>query len=433
MKILVVGQGGREHALAWKISQSPLVDKVYCAPGNGGTRLVAENVPIEDTDIEALAAFARREGVDLTVVGPETPLVLGIADEFEKQGLRLFGPSRKAAQLEGSKVFAKQFLERHRIPTARFMTADSVGQVQKILSSGELGLPVVVKADGLAAGKGVVVCHTEKKAEEAAAEMLVQGKFGPAGRRVVLEEFLRGREMSFIVVTDGIHVQPLVSATDHKAAYDGDRGPNTGGMGAVSPSPYMSERLFKEIMEKIIRPAVTRMLEEGRKYCGVLYAGLMITDKGPQVLEFNCRFGDPETQAQLMRLESDLVELLLDAVEGRVLQHQVRWAAQPSGCVVLASGGYPMRYEKGKPITGLDQAEAIPGVRVFHAGTRFENGVCFTNGGRVLNVCASEAGLKETMEKIYRACSRIYFEAVQFRRDIGAIREEKEEEGGGQP
>ncbi|MGZ4887426.1 MAG: phosphoribosylamine--glycine ligase, partial [Candidatus Aminicenantales bacterium] len=368
MKILIIGSGGREHALAWKIAQSPQAEKVFCAPGNGGTRLVGENVPLEETDIAGLLEFAAREKIDLTVVGPEIPLMLGLADEFEKRGLRIFGPSKKAAEIEGSKVFAKQFMERHKIPTARFKVADSFDQAQKIIASGEFGFPVVIKADGLAAGKGAVVCLSQKKAEETAGDMLVKQKFGTAGRRVVIEEFLRGREVSFIVISDGTRVQPLVSAMDHKAAYDGDKGPNTGGMGAISPSPFMNERLFHEVMDTVIYPAVTRMLEEGRKFKGVLYAGLMVTDKGPHVLEFNGRFGDPETQPQMLRLESDLLELLSAAVDENILKTEARWSANPAGCVVVASGGYPVRYEKGKVISGLAEAGAVPGVTVFHAG-----------------------------------------------------------------
>jgi phosphoribosylamine--glycine ligase len=425
MKILIVGSGGREHALAWKIARSPLAEKVYCAPGNGGTRSVAENVPIEDTDVNGLLAFAEQERIDLTVVGPEAPLMLGIADEFEKRGLKIFAPSKKAAEIEGSKVFAKQFMERHKIPTARFRVADSFDQAQKIIGSGELGFPLVVKADGLAAGKGAVVCATPKKAEETAGEMLVRKKFGAAGRRIVIEEFLRGREVSFIAVSDGTRVQPLVSAMDHKAAYDGDKGPNTGGMGAISPSPFMNEALFQETMNTIVHPAVTRMLEEGRRFKGVLYAGLMVTEQGPRVLEFNSRFGDPETQPQLLRLESDLLEFLLAAVEGNVLKTEARWTANPSGCVVLASGGYPVRYDKGKVISGLPEAAGLPGITVFHAGTKFENNMYTTSGGRVLGVCASEPTLEETMKKIYDAVGQIYFEAMHYRRDIGAVKEER--------
>jgi len=425
MKILIVGSGGREHALAWKIARSPLAEKVYCAPGNGGTRLVAENVPIEEKDIDGLLRFASGEKIDLTVVGPEVPLILGITDEFEKSGLRIFGPSKKAAEIEGSKVFAKQFMERHRIPTARFKIADSFDQARKIVGSGEFGFPLVVKADGLAAGKGAVVCPTQKKAEETADEMLVKKKFGEAGQRIVIEEFLEGREISFIVISDGTRVQPLVSAMDHKAAYDGDQGPNTGGMGAISPAPIMTEKLFNEIMNSVIYPAVTRMLEEGRKFKGVLYAGLMVTDKGPHVLEFNGRFGDPETQPQMLRLESDLVELLSDAVDENILKAEASWSQNPSGCVVVASGGYPTKYEKGKVISGLAEAEGVSGVTIFHAGTKFQNNIYTTSGGRVLGVCASEPTLDGTMKKIYGAIGRIHFEAMHFRHDIGAVREER--------
>jgi phosphoribosylamine--glycine ligase len=425
MKILIVGSGGREHALAWKIAQSPRVQKVFCAPGNGGTRLVAENTPIDDTDINALAGFAAEKGIDLTVVGPEVPLVLGIADEFEAKSLKIFGPSKKAAELEGSKVFAKQFMERHRIPTARFRVVDEFEQAQKILASDEFSFPLVIKADGLAAGKGAVVCHTRKKAEDTANEMMVQKKFGQAGRRIVIEEFLRGREVSFIVISDGTRVQPLVSAMDHKAAYDGDKGPNTGGMGAISPSPFVREQTFSEIMDTVIYPTVTRMLEEGRKFRGVLYAGLMLTDDGPRVLEFNCRFGDPETQPQMLRLESDLLEVLVAAVEGNILKDEISWSRNPSGCVVVASGGYPGKYEKGKVISGLDELAADSGLTVFHAGTNFENGTYLTNGGRVLGVCASEPTLRMTMSKIYEGIANLYFEAMHYRRDIGAVKEDK--------
>ncbi|HOW86101.1 MAG TPA: phosphoribosylamine--glycine ligase [Candidatus Aminicenantes bacterium] len=425
MKVLVVGSGGREHALAWRIAKSPRVEKVYCAPGNGGTRLVAENVPLAETDIAGLGDFVEREKVGLTVVGPEVPLAMGLVDEFERRGLRVFGPSKKAAEIEGSKVFAKEFMARHRIPTGRFRVADDLDQARKVLASGEFGFPVVLKADGLAAGKGVVVCPTLQKAEEAAGEMLVRKKFGTAGRRVVIEEFLCGREVSFIVITDGLRVQPLVTAMDHKAAYDGDRGPNTGGMGAISPSPLMTEKLFEEIMSTVITPAVTRLLEEGRKFKGVLYAGLMITDEGPKVLEFNGRFGDPETQPQMVRIESDLVDLLEAAVDEDILRTEVRWSAKPAGCVVVASGGYPMSYEKGKIISGLVEAGEIPGVTVFHAGTRYENGRYATSGGRVLDVCASDETLAGAMERIYDACRRVYFEAMYYRRDIGTVREER--------
>jgi len=296
MKALVVGSGGREHALAWKIAKSPKISKVFCAPGNGGTRLVAENVPISETDIPALADFAVKEEIDLTVVGPEIPLSLGIVDEFEKRGLRIFGPSKKAVELEASKVFAKQFMDRHRIPTGKFRIADSPESARAVLAGGEFGFPVVLKADGLAAGKGVLVCRNEEEAEAGVKEIMVEKRFGGAGGRILIEEFLRGREVSFIVIADGAKAIPLVTTMDHKTVFDGGKGPNTGGMGSISPSPFLDRKMYARIMSTIILPTVTRMLEEGRKYKGALYAGLMLTADGPKVLEYNCRFGDPETQ-----------------------------------------------------------------------------------------------------------------------------------------
>ena len=422
MNILVVGSGGREHALAWKISQSPLAGKIYCAPGNAGTQEIAENVPIQDTDIQGLAKFCADAKIDLTVVGPEVPLTLGIVDEFEKRGLRIFGPHRKAAELEGSKVFAKQFMERHRIPTARFKVAETPTQALRILRSGEFFFPLVIKADGLAAGKGAIVCPSPRKAEEAIDMIMVDRQFGEAGKKILVEEFLKGKEVSFIVVSDGAKLQPLVTTMDHKAAFDGDRGPNTGGMGAISPSPFINPDLFSEIINAIVFPTINRLREEGRTFKGVLYVGLMLTDEGPRVLEYNCRFGDPETQVQMVRMESDLVELLLNVISGNVLKAEIRWNSKASGCVVLASGGYPLSYEKGKPISGLREAADVPGITVFHAGTKTEDGRTVTGGGRVLNVCASEKTLAETMEKIYGAVSRISFEGMQYRRDIGAPR-----------
>jgi len=425
MKILVIGSGGREHALAWKLRQSPHCQQLYCAPGNGGLAQIAEVVPIEETNLPLLVRFAEEKKIDLTVVGPEVPLAMGIVDEFEKKGLKIYGPNRKAAEIEKSKVFAKEFMERHRIPTGRFRVASSSEEAMRILNSGEFEFPVVIKADGLAAGKGVSVCANIKRAEDTINDMMVKKKFGPAGERVVIEEFLRGRELSFIVVTDGIRVQPLVTTMDHKAAYDGDKGPNTGGMGAISPSPFVSEKLFSQIMDEIIFPTVTRMLEEGRRFKGTLYAGLMITSEGPKVLEYNCRFGDPETQVQMLRLESDLVELLMSVVEENLLREEIQWSSRTSGCVVLASGGYPGKYEKGKLIAGLEEAEKVPGLVIFHAGTSLVNGQYYTNGGRVLNVCASEPTLQQTMKKIYDSIPLIYFDEMFYRKDIGAMKEGK--------
>jgi len=422
MKALVVGSGGREHALAWKISQSPLLEKLYCAPGNPGTMSFAENVRIPETDIQKLADFAVEQRIDLTLVGPEVPLTLGICDEFEVRGLRIFGPSRKAAELEGSKVFAKQFMARHRIPTGRFRMAETPTQAQRILKSGEFFFPLVIKADGLAAGKGAIVCPSLRAAEEALDMIMVERKFGEAGKRVLIEEFLKGKEVSFIVISDGSKVQPLVTTMDHKAAFDGDRGPNTGGMGAISPSPFVTPQLFSEVIHGIVFPTINRLREEGRIFKGVLYVGLMLTEEGPKVLEYNCRFGDPETQVQMVRMESDLAEVLLNAISGNVLKSEISWNDKAAGCVVLASGGYPTSYVKGKPISGLKEVSAIPGVQVFHAGTKYEDGEYLTNGGRVLNVCASEKTLAETMENIYSAISAISFEGMHFRRDIGALR-----------
>jgi len=419
MKVLIVGSGGREHALAWKVRQSPLVKKVYCAPGNGGTALIAENVPIKETELQALADFATSEKIDLTIVGPEQPLVAGITDVFEAKGLKIFGPSRKAAEIEGSKVFAKQFMVRHRIPTARFQIADSPDLAMKIIRSGEFLFPMVIKADGLAGGKGAIICNNLKKAEETVNSLMIKKQFGGSGDRILIEEYLRGREVSFIVISDGSRVLPLVTTKDHKQVFDGDRGPNTGGMGAISPSPDITKEEFLRIMEIIIRPTVTRLLEERRRFRGVLYAGLMLTEEGPKVLEFNCRFGDPETQPQMLRLESDLVEVILDALEGNVMLKEVNWRPKPAACVVLTSGGYPLKYETGKRITGVDKASSIPGITLFHAGTRLEEGNFVTSGGRVIGVCASEETLEKTMDKIYEAIALINFEGMHYRRDIG--------------
>ncbi len=424
MKILVIGSGGREHALAWKISQSPHLEKLFCAPGNPGTMSIAENVAIDSSDIQGLADFAAREKIGLTVVGPELPLTMGIVDEFEERGLKIFGPDKNTAELEGSKVFAKQFMERHKIPTAGSKIAESPEEAAEILNSGKFSFPLVVKADGLAAGKGVIICENLKEAEEAVHLIMVERKFGEAGKRAVVEECLRGKETSFIVLSDGKEVVPLVTTMDHKPVYDGDKGPNTGGMGAISPSPFIDKELFSEIMRSIVFPTVTHMREEGRKYKGVLYVGLMLTEEGPKVLEYNCRFGDPETQPQVLRMESDLVDILLAIIEEDAQGKEIQWSPKASGCVVLASGGYPLAYEKGKRIEGLNQASETPGIAVFHAGTKFQDGEYYTNGGRVLGVCASEENLSVTMEKIYKTISGISFEGMHFRKDIGALREE---------
>lgn len=424
MKILVIGSGGREHALVWKISQSSRVNKIFSAPGNPGTMAKAQNVEIGSEDIPALLEFAKKEEIDLTVVGPELPLCLGIVDVFEKNGLKIFGPPKSAAELEGSKVFAKQFMDRHKIPTGGFKVVETPDQAHQVLDSGEFSYPVVIKADGLAAGKGAIICKDEKAAKEAVDQIMVERKFGDAGKRILIEEFLRGKEVSFIVISDGVRSLPMVTTMDHKAAFERDRGPNTGGMGAISPSPYTDQRLFDEILQTIVNTTIVRLHEEGRKFKGVLYVGIMLTDEGPKVLEYNCRFGDPETQPQMLRLESDFVDILLASAEGDLSGVDVRWAERASGCVVLASGGYPAQYEKGMKIEGLDEAAEIPGITIFHAGTKFENGEYFTNGGRVLNICASEKNLAETMTKIYHSIPKISFSGKHFRRDIGVKREE---------
>ncbi|NQT80572.1 MAG: phosphoribosylamine--glycine ligase [Candidatus Aminicenantes bacterium] len=425
MRILVIGSGGREHALVWKISQSPRLNKLFCAPGNAGTMGIAKNVDIGDSDIKSLADFATQERIDLTVVGPELPLTLGIVDEFEERGLEIFGPRKSTAELEGSKVFAKQFMERNKIPTAMSRIAESAEEAKEILNTGEFLYPLVIKADGLAAGKGVIICEDLDKAKEVVNLIMVKKKFGEAGRRVLVEEFLRGEEMSFIVLSDGKNVVPLVTTMDHKAIFEGDKGPNTGGMGAISPSPYIDDELFSEIFESIVLPSVAKMYEEGRKYKGVLYVGLMLTEEGPKVLEYNCRFGDPETQPQMLRMESDLVDVLLSIVREEALEQEIKWSPKASACVILASGGYPLEYEKGKRIEGLEETSKIPGITLFHAGTKYQEETYYTNGGRVLGVCASEESLSETLDRIYKAIPGISFDGMFYRRDIGSVKEGK--------
>ena len=383
---------------------------------------VAENAAVNDADVLALADFAARERIDLTVVGPEVPLSLGITDEFGKRGLRVFGPTRKAAELESSKVYAKQFMARHKIPTGRFAVAHSAGGALAVLRSGEFGLPVVVKADGLAAGKGVIICKTAPEAELAIRSIMVEKQFGEAGRRVLIEEFLRGKEVSFIVVSDGTRVVPFVTTMDHKAVLDGGEGPNTGGMGTISPSPFLTDALYDEVMKTIIAPTIVRMAEDGRPYKGALYAGLMLTAEGPKVLEYNCRFGDPETQPQMLRLSSDLIDLLLAAAEGSIgteQVRQVRWSDEAAACVILASGGYPGAYEKGKVIEGVEEAARVPGVELFHAGTKFVNGRYLTSGGRVLGVCGTGPTIAAARARIYGAVGLIRFDGLHYRRDIG--------------
>lgn len=419
MKVLVVGSGGREHALAWKFASSPGVEMVYVAPGNAGTGLEKKcrNVACDVMDLEGLARFAREEAVDLTVVGPEAPLVAGLVDLFEARGLRCFGPSRAASRLEGSKAFAKDFMHRHGIPTADYGVFEEIGEAEAFLRS--CSFPLVVKADGLAAGKGVVVAESEEAALQSIREMLSGKAFGEAGRRIVLETFLSGEEASFIAIVDGEDVLPLASSQDHKARDNGDKGPNTGGMGAYSPAPVITEALHERVMAQVILPTVRGLASEGLRYRGFLYAGLMMAEDGsPKVLEYNCRFGDPETQPIVMRLQSDLFEICLAAVEGRLAGREAAWDPRPSLGVVMASGGYPEGYAKGFPIAGLPQVEE-QGLKVFHAGTSLRDGRVVTNGGRVLCVTALGTSVQEARDRAYGQVGKISWEGVFYRTDIG--------------
>ena len=416
MKVLVLGSGGREHALVWKLGQSSRVSQLYCAPGNGGIADEAECLAVDLKSLESMVAVGERLRPDLTVVGPELPLMLGVVDEFTRRGWPAFGPTKAAAQLESSKSFAKEFLQRHHIPTASYAICDSVEEVRAALA--HFHVPVVVKADGLAAGKGVVIAASKEEAASVAAEMFSGRMVGEAGTRVVLEECLTGDELSFLVFSDGERVAPLVAAQDHKRAGDGDTGPNTGGMGAYSTQTIIDDKMRDWLVHHIARPVVQGMKAEGAEFKGVLYCGLMMTARGPMVLEFNCRFGDPETQPILMRLESDLVEALEASIQGRVSEGDFKWSRDASACVVMASGGYPGTYDVGKNIVGLGQAAAVEGVKVFHAGTSKRNGEFFTAGGRVLGVTARAAELENAVAKAYEACGKIRFEGAYYRKDI---------------
>jgi phosphoribosylamine---glycine ligase len=418
MKVLVLGSGGREHALVWKLRQSPRISKLYCAPGNGGIDDEAECLPADLKNLDSIVALANRLQPDLTVVGPELPLTLGVVDEFNRRGWRVFGPSKAAAQLESSKSFAKEFLQRHHIPTAPFAICDSLEQVRAAL--GHFHTPVVVKADGLAAGKGVVIAKSKEEAASVAAEMLSGKMLGEAGARVVLEECLKGDELSFLVFSDGERVAPLVGAQDHKRVGDGDTGPNTGGMGAYSTADIVDDRMRDWLVNHIARPVVAGMKAEGTEFKGVLYCGLMMTARGPMVLEFNCRFGDPETQPILVRLESDLVDAIEASIDGRVSDGDFRWSGDASVCVVMASGGYPGTFEQGKRIDGLYEAAAVEGVKVFHAGTSKRDGIYYTAGGRVLGVTARSRDLDTAVERAYEACAKVEFAGAHYRKDIAA-------------
>lgn len=430
MNILIVGGGGREHALAWKVAQSGRVRNVYVAPGNAGTAREAKvtNLAITADDPPELLKFARGHGVDLTIIGPEVPLVLGITDLFEHAGLRCFGPSKAAAQLEGSKTFTKDFLARHRIPTARYQSFTDPDAAEAYI--GEMGAPVVVKADGLAAGKGVILAQSELEAIAAVRGMLSGADFGEAGRRAVVEEFLEGEEASFIVMTDGEHILPFASSQDHKARDNGDRGPNTGGMGAYSPAPVVTPELHERIMAEVIAPTVRGMASEGNRYIGFLYAGLMITADGPKVLEYNCRLGDPETQPLIMRLRSDLVELCEAALDRRLGEVEIDWDSRPALGVVMAAAGYPGPYRKGDAIEGLSRQLDGADIKLFHAGTRaLENGSVVTHGGRVLCATALGATVADAQSSAYKLVKQVHWDGAYYRTDIGyrAIERERGE------
>ncbi|WP_421237402.1 phosphoribosylamine--glycine ligase [Aeromonas jandaei] len=430
MKVLIIGNGGREHALAWKAKQSPLVTRVFVAPGNAGTAHEGsiENVAIAATDIPALLAFAKEQRIGLTIVGPEAPLVKGVVDAFRAEGLAIFGPTAASAQLEGSKAFAKDFLARHAIPTAEYQNFTEVEPALTYLR--EKGAPIVIKADGLAAGKGVIVAMTLTEAEEAVRDMLSGNAFGDAGARVVIEEFLEGEEASFIVMVDGEHVLPMATSQDHKRVGDGDTGLNTGGMGAYSPAPVVTDEVHRKVMEQVIMPTVRGMAAEGNVYTGFLYAGLMIDGQGnPKVIEFNCRFGDPETQPIMLRMRSDLVELCLAACAGKLDQVEANYDPRVAIGVVLAAGGYPGDYQQGKAISGLPVEEAS-GEKVFHAGTRLEGDTVVTAGGRVL--CATALGhtVAEAQQRAYQLAARIRWDGVFYRNDIGWRAIEREQQAG---
>lgn len=418
MKILVIGSGGREHAILWKLSQSPKVSELYVAPGNDGMDELAKRVAIPVENLEDLAEFAKNNEIDLTIVGPEVPLVLGVVDVFEKAGLRCFGPSQKAAQIEGSKAFSKNLMQKYNIPTAQYAVYSQAEEAKAYANT--LGYPCVVKADGLAAGKGVIICQDAEEATRAIEDMLIDNAFGDAGARVVIEEFLQGEEVSILAFSDGKTVVPMVSSQDHKRIFDHDKGPNTGGMGAYSPAPIYTEEVSKFTQTDILERTIEAMAKEGATFKGILYAGLMVTDKGVKVLEFNARFGDPETQPVLARLESDLVEIVEAVIDERLDNIDISWKNEASVCVILASKGYPESSSKGDTITGLEKIDDTS-VKVFHSGTkRNEAGDFVTNGGRVLGVTAIDEDIEGAISRAYQAVEKISFDGMQYRSDIGA-------------
>jgi phosphoribosylamine--glycine ligase len=417
MKVLVVGGGGREHALVWKIAQSPRVSRIYCAPGNAGISEQATIVSIKANELKGLLDFALKEKIDLTVVGPEEPLTRGVVDLFESKGLSIFGASQKAAELEGSKAFAKEMMKKCHLPTASYgVFEDRQGAIDYIHKQ---GAPIVVKADGLAAGKGVILCKTVEEAIRSVDQVMVEKVFGEAGNRVVIEEYLVGEEASYLAFTDGKTILPLASSQDHKAVFDEDEGPNTGGMGAYSPAPVVTEEVHEKIIEKVLRPIIYGMNEEGRPYKGVIYAGLMIHNGHPKVLEFNARFGDPETQPVLMRMKGDLIPILEACIHGNLSRCKIEWENKASVCVVMASDGYPGDYQKGRAIEGLKEVSKMEDVFVFHAGTAFTDGKMITNGGRVLGVTGLGENIPKAIERTYEAIAKISWDGVHYRKDIG--------------
>lgn len=421
MRVLIVGSGGREHALAWKVSRSPKVGKIYCAPGNAGMASLGECVNIRATDIEGLLAFAKNQAIDLTVVGPESTLIAGIVDVFNDAGLRIFGPSKAAAAIEGSKVFSKELMRGYGIPTARFQVFDDAEKASAYIEEicgGTEDCPVAVKAEGEALGKGALICKTKSDALDAVKTILVDKAFGKAGDRLVIEELLEGQEASLIVITDGKSILPLTPAQDYKRINDCDQGPNTGGMGCYSPVPVVPPEMYDLCIQTIIKPTITAMKAEGRPYTGVLYTGVMLTKGGPQVIEYNARFGDPETQVMLALLENDLIEIIEASLSGSLDSIDLKCYNGAAVCVVVASGGYPGSYETGKPISGLEEAAAVEGVTVFHAGTKLEGGQVVTAGGRVLGVTGVGDGFRTARDRAYEAASKIHFDGMHYRKDI---------------
>ena len=421
MKILVLGSGGREHAIVRKLKESPKVTKLYCAPGNGGISHDATCVPISVMDKEKVTAFAKENGIDLVFVAPDDPLAAGMVDALNEAGVRAFGPNAAAAQIEASKVFSKNLMKKYGIPTAGYeVFSEPDKALSYIRSQGRY--PVVVKADGLALGKGVLICEDEKAAEDAVKEIMEDKVFGASGNHVVVEEFLTGPEVSVLAFTDGHCVKPMVSSKDHKRALDGDKGLNTGGMGTISPNPYYDGAMAQRCMQEIFLPTIHAMQQEGRPFKGCLYFGLMLTPDGPKVIEYNARFGDPETQVVLPRLKTDLVTIIESVIDGTLADVDIQWSKEAAACVVMASGGYPVKYEKGKVITGLDENGQLPGVTVYHAGTAEKDGCLVTSGGRVLGVTALAPTLDEALQKAYEAVEKIHFDGAHYRRDIGRTR-----------